>query len=207
MEATIYVYTFREGLLGKFGHDLRLSLQRFEIKARGSDIVGEFSPRSLEVDGAMVNGRLDVNALSPSDKQKIHDTICQEVLRTREHAEVRLSARTTSSIAPYHITGQLTLCGVTRPVQLVLEERGDKLLGSLELTPSQWGVKPYRALGGALKVQDRVRVSIDASADWLKASGELNPAVELTWRPRERTSRYPTRDRASQTERPRPSRP
>jgi polyisoprenoid-binding protein YceI len=193
MQATIHVFTFREGLLGKLGHDLRLSLSRFDIRARGSEIVAQFEPSSLSVDGAVVNGRVDASVPSAADRKKIHDTLCSEVLRTREHPEVRLQARTTSRVPPYRISGTLTLCGVSRTINLVLEDKGERLIGALEINPSHWGVKPYRALGGALRVSDRVIVSIDASADWLHAGGELNPAVELHWTSRERPSLYPPR--------------
>jgi hypothetical protein len=193
MEATIHVFTFREGLLGKLGHDLRLSLSRFDIRARGSEIVASFEPGSLAVDGAVVNGRVDATVPSSADRKKIHDTLCGEVLRTREHPEARLVARTSSRVAPYRISGTLTLCGVSRAINMVLEDRRGRLIGALELNPSHWGVKPYRALGGALRVSDRIIVSIDASADWIHAGGELNPAVELHWTSRERPSLYPAR--------------
>jgi hypothetical protein len=197
MEATIHVFTFREGLLGKLGHDLRFTLSRFNIKARGNEISASFEPASLHVDGAVIDGRLELGKLTAADKQKIQHSLCSDVLRTREHGEVRLVARITTRTAPYRIQGTLTLCGVAQTINVVLEEKGERLRGNIELSPSQWGVKPFRALGGALRVQDRVLVSIDASADWLHAGGELNPAVELSWAPRERMSIYPPRDRQS----------
>jgi hypothetical protein len=61
--------------------------------------------------------------------------------------------------------------------------RGARLVGELELAPSQWGIKPFRALGGTLKVQDRIRVAVHANADWLATGAELNPAVQLVWQP------------------------
>jgi hypothetical protein len=59
--------------------------------------------------------------------------------------------------------------------------RGERLTGELEIVPSHWGIKPYRALGGTLKVQDRIRVAIQAAADQLGQGQELNPSVELVW--------------------------
>ena len=38
---------------------------------------------------------------------------------------------------------------------------------------------------------DKVLVNVDASADWLQAGAELNPAVQLVWAPKERPSVYP----------------
>jgi hypothetical protein len=191
MEATIQVFTYREGLLSNLGHDLRLTLQRFRVEARGSEILGTFESNSLSVDGAVVDGRVEAGKLSDADRQKIHDNMCREMLRTRDFPEVRLSARTTSKSAPFRIEGSLTLCGATRRIALVLNEQSGRLRGSVELVPSQWGVKPYRALGGALKVMDKVLVVVDASADWLATGAEPNPAVQLLWAPRERPSVYP----------------
>ena len=191
MEATIQVFTYREGLLNKLGHDLRLTVHRFRIEARGSEVLATIDASSIQVDGAVVQGRLDPGKLSDADRQKIQDTLSREVLRTREFAEVRLSARTLSKSAPFRIDGNLTLCGATRRIAVVLQESDARLRGSFELVPSQWGIKPYRALGGALKVMDKVLVNVDASADWLQAGAELNPAVQLVWAPKERPSVYP----------------
>jgi hypothetical protein len=205
MEATIHVFTYREGLLSNLGHDLRLTISRFRIEVRGNEVIATFDPSSLTVDGAVVSGRVDGAKLSDADKQKIHDIICQQVLRSKEHPEVRLSARVGTKSAPFRIDGSLTLCGTTRRVAVVLQEEGKRLRGSIELCPSQWGVKPFRALGGTLKVKDKVLVVLDVSADWLLTGAEPNPAVQLVWAPRERPSVYPraqTRDAFGRREPP-----
>lgn len=181
MDATIHIYTYKEGLLSKLAHDLRLTLSRFEVAVRGTEISGRFEPQSLRVDGSVQRGKLDRDELSASDREKIRDHLERDVLRVREFPEVRFVGHTSAREPPFSIRGELTLCGVSRPLELLLTLDRDRLLGELELVPSRWGIKPFRALGGALRVQDRIRVTIQASAEWLVAGGELNPAVKLTW--------------------------
>ena len=183
MDAIIHAYTFKEGLLSKLAHDLRFTLTRFTISVRGTEIQGRFTLSSLRVDGVMRSNKLERNELSQNDREKIQDTM-RDVLHVQDHAEARLSARLLNAAPPFLIEGQLTLRGETRPIQLRLERDADRLLGAITVTPSQWGIRPYRALGGTLKLQDRVRINIDASAEWLTGGVDLNPSIELTWLPR-----------------------
>jgi YceI-like domain len=183
MDASITLYTFKEGLLSKLAHDLRLSLTRFEIRARGTEISARFEPRSIRIDGVMKDGQLVRGEPSEGDQRKIQDNMLRDVLRASDYGEIKFAGRTASREPPFAIDGELTLCGVTRPLRALLALRGERLEGELELVPSQWGIKPFRALGGTLKVQDRVKVAIQASADWLVGGQELNPSVELVWAP------------------------
>ena len=183
MDATIHIYTYKEGLLSKLAHDLRLTVTRFEIDARGTEVTASLQAGSVRVDGVMKDGRLLRDQLSPSDLGKIRDNMLRDVLRAGEHPEVRFVGRTASREPPFALSGELTLGGSTQPFATMLTLRGERLVGDAEIVPSQWGIKPFRALGGTLRVQDRVRLRIDASAEFLQHAGELNPAVQLVWQP------------------------
>jgi hypothetical protein len=183
MDATICVYTFKEGLLSKLAHDLRFTLARFSISARGTDVSARFELSSLRVDGVMRAGKLERGELSQADREKIQETL-KDVVSSREYGDARLTAKLLTKEPPFVLEGQLTLRAETKPVTLHLERAEDRLLGEITIVPSQWGIRPYRALGGTLKLQDRVRITIDAGAEWLTHGGELNPAIELTWVPR-----------------------
>ena len=54
------------------------------------------------------------------------------------------------------------MAGVTRPLtaQLTIED-GGSIRGTIPLRQSDWGIKPYRGLMGALKVRDEVEVVVD----------------------------------------------
>ncbi|MDB4973683.1 MAG: hypothetical protein JWN48_2024 [Myxococcaceae bacterium] len=183
MDAAIYIYTYKEGLLSKLAHDLRLTATRFEVSARGTEVDGRIEVASLRIDGVMKSGKLERTEPSESDREKIRDNLMRDVLRANEFGEVRFAGRANSREPPFHISGDLTLCGVTRPISLLLLVRGERMEGELELQPSLWGIKPFRALGGTLRVQDRVRIALHANADWLHSGAELNPAVQLVWKP------------------------
>lgn len=192
MDASILLYTFKEGLLSRLAHDLRLSVGRFEIQARGSEVSARFEPSSISVDGVVKDGALLRGEPSDSDKHKIQGNLRDDVLRTGDYNEIRFVGRTANVEPPFTIDGELTLCGVTKPLSALLNVRGQRLVGELEIVPSQWGIKPYRALGGTLKVQDRVKIAIDAAADWLIDGQELNPSVELSWTPKQSKPRAST---------------
>ena len=183
MDATLHVFTYKEGLLSRLAHDLRLSLTQFEVSLRGAEVSARMEPSSLRVDGVVQAGQLKADEPSPADKQKIHQSLVQEVLHLREHPELSYSGRVTNNKAPFVIEGTLTLHGKRLPLAFQMELRGGRLHADIPLVPSRWGIKPFRALGGALKVRDAVRVTVDASAQWLPDGDPLNPALELTWSP------------------------
>jgi hypothetical protein len=192
MDATIQVYTFKEGLLSKLAHDLRLSAMRFDVSVRGNQVQARVDLGSLRVDGVVRSGRVEKAEPSPGDRQKILENLANEVLRSREYPEARFVGQIKGIAAPFRLEGQLTLHGETHPFDMVLNVRERRLVGETDLVPSAWRIKPFRALGGALRVQDRVRIAIDASADWLEQGTELNSAIELVWTPRaSRTSLRP----------------
>ena len=58
--------------------------------------------------------------------------------------------------------GDLTLVGTSRPLAFDLALDDGHLSGSAVVTQTEWGMEPYSALFGALKVADEVRVEIDA---------------------------------------------
>jgi polyisoprenoid-binding protein YceI len=61
------------------------------------------------------------------------------------------------------VEGELTMAGSTRPVTAQLDVGGEgRVTGTIALTQSAWGIKPYRGLMGALKVRDEVEIVIEA---------------------------------------------
>ena len=60
------------------------------------------------------------------------------------------------------VTGDLTLVGTTHPVSFDLALADGRVKGVAVVKQTDWGMKPYTALFGALKVAEEVRVEIDA---------------------------------------------
>lgn len=158
----LYVHTFKEGLLSRLGHDLRLSLGRFEVEVADGKLKARFWPESLRVEGAMRRGSLDPHAISDADREKIHRAICTEILHTAHHPEAVLEADVRDDPRGFRIEGNLTLRGSRRSLPDIMIRQEEGLLrAEVTLAPTRWGIKPYRALGGALRLQDKINVAID----------------------------------------------
>jgi hypothetical protein len=62
------------------------------------------------------------------------------------------------------VRGELELAGVRRPAGFELDAAADgRVRGTLPVTQSEWGIKPYRGLMGALKVRATVEVVLDVA--------------------------------------------
>ncbi len=162
-QGRVEAYTFKEGILGRAAHDLRLTVQSFRIEGSPAELHATFDIRSFRVDGAMRDGRLDERALGDKDKQEILGNVRDRIL----HADRPLRFQGQAALRDdggYRISGDLEMAGQSRPIELTLDKSGDRLQGEIELTPSRWGIKPFKALMGAIKLQDRVRVRFDLPA-------------------------------------------
>ena len=161
---TLWVRTGRTGAVAKAGHDLLIHVTAWEATLE----VGEHSSATLSADATSLRvqeGSGGMKALDDDDLANIHQTIDDEVLMGTEIAFRSTSVRAEGDgIA---VEGELSLSGATHPVAFQLAVAGGRLTGSAVVTQTAWGMKPYTALFGALKVADDVTVGIDA---------ELRPA-------------------------------
>lgn len=154
---TISLYVFKEGLLSAMGHDLRLSVREFRIEADEERVTASFRTDSIRVEGAMRDGRLDDGALSPKQKREVLDNIADKVLQSRKFPEIAFKGRRQGM----KVIGDLTMVARTNAVELTVANIGGRFKWRVEIQPLRWGIQPYSALFGALKIQDRVAVEFD----------------------------------------------
>ena len=160
--ASLQVKTYREGVAAKAGHDLVIDVTRWDAMVEvadepaGSTIELNADPGSLEVR----EGLRGVKPLTERDRAEIRKNIDAKVLGSDpirfRSSHVRLDDQLT-------VEGELSMAGSTRPlsVQLTVQDDG-AVSGTIPLTQSDWGIKPYRGLMGALKVRDEVEVLVGA---------------------------------------------
>lgn len=166
----IQIKTFKEGLLSALGHDLTLDATEW----RATLHIDALDPPSgqAEVDvpvaGIRVAGPED---LSADDREEILKNLRTEVLKASKHPKVRF--RSASSEArccadgsgTLHVEGELELAGAVRKLPLLVHFKrtpeGLRLRGEAAIRQSEFGVKPYRAPLGVIKVKDEVRVLWD----------------------------------------------
>jgi hypothetical protein len=154
-----FVFVYKDGLLSRLGHDLRLRLDRFEVEVDGSQLLGRFDPKTLHVDTAMRDGVPRPGELSDKDRREIEKNIADRVLQVAKYPEVRFEGDVISSEASdVRVSGTLTLMGHSESMALEVHRRSGLLEAETTLIPSRWGIKPYKALMGALRIQDRVGI-------------------------------------------------
>jgi len=159
--ASLHVFTFKEGMLARLGHDLRLSIMRFDVSAEQGRVKASVDLNSLAVDGALKNGSLDAHELDASDREKILEHARRDVLDVARHGEAVFEAEVQPEAAEHFLlSGTLRLHGASRPLKAQVKRQGAQLVASAELKPSDWGIAPCRALAGAIRVQDRVRIEL-----------------------------------------------
>ncbi|MBI2570790.1 MAG: YceI family protein [Candidatus Schekmanbacteria bacterium] len=158
---TIKAFTYKAGLLSAVAHDLRLSLRRFEVRVEGDSLSARFWPSSFEVDGAIENGELAVDRLGEKDRRDIYSNLTAKVLLVESHPEIRYRGRIEESPAEVRLRGQLEMLGESVDTPLTLLPSGGRLVGEVTIIPTQWGIKPFSAAFGTIKLQDRVRLTFD----------------------------------------------
>lgn len=159
----IDVLTFKEGILSKVAHDLSLRVGSFELATDGERVEGKFRLTSLGVEGVMNRGVLDSHGVSEGDRREIEGNIQNKILRTKEYPEATFSGRARKGEGRHALSGTLTLAGKARDIELEVREADGHWRGEVELVPSRWGIQPYKALLGAIKLQDRVVVRFDCA--------------------------------------------
>ena len=157
--ASLQVKTYREGMAAKVGHDLVLDVTRWEGTADLASETVELTadPRSLEVR----EGVRGVKPLTDKDRAEIIKNIDEKVLKGQPIAFRSTAVRRDDRRLT--VEGDLTMAGATRPIAAQLDVGDDGTVrGTIPLTQSDWGIKPYRGLMGALKVRDQLEIVIAA---------------------------------------------
>ena len=162
--ATLSARTKRGGAAAKAGHSLLLHVTSWEatleVGASASDSTFE-----LEADGGslrVVEGTGGMQALGDYDKENIEQTIDEEVLKQQRITFQSSQVQATAGGSGLNVRGDLALLGTTRAIEFDVEvDENGKLSCVAVVKQSDWGIKPYSALFGALKVLDEVEVELD----------------------------------------------
>lgn len=160
----VEVLTFKQGLLSKVAHDLLLQVERFEVLTDGTRVEARFELGSLGVEGVMRDGVFDPHGLSEGDRRDIVGNIQNKIVHTKEHPTARLVARAERTGSGFRLKGDLSLAGQTRDIEIDVRAEAGRWRGQVELVPTRWGIEPFKALLGAIKLQDRVVVRFDLEA-------------------------------------------
>jgi YceI-like domain len=158
--ATLTVRTKKGGAAAKAGHDLEMEVTRWNATLE----LGDNPQASLTADSTsfkVIEGTGGVKPLDAEEKRAIPQTIDEEVLQGTpiefhsSRIEVDRGGHTVE------VEGELNLFGHQHPVTFKLNVGfNGRMSGVAQLKQSEWGLTPYTALFGTLKVADDVEVEI-----------------------------------------------
>jgi hypothetical protein len=145
------------------GHDLTIEVGQWQATIDngsgwdGASLALTAEPSSFKV----TEGAGGAKPLSDKDRGDILKNINEKILKGK--SVTFRSTQVTENGGTINVGGDLDLVGASNPVHFSLTQNGDKLAGSAQITQTKWGIKPFSALMGALKVADVVTVELEAS--------------------------------------------
>jgi polyisoprenoid-binding protein YceI len=161
----LLVKTARTGLGAKAGHDLTIEVTHWRgkvvmdaAKPANSSVTIEADIDSFEVR----EGTGGVKPLTDADRADIKNTLRTKVLNAARYpAIVFTSNRVSGTQESFRIDGELTIVGATQPITVEGRVDAGRAVGSAVVVQTRWGIKPYSAFLGALKLRDEVEVQFD----------------------------------------------
>ncbi len=163
--AECLVFTRAEGVLSAFAHDLKLRVETFTLaidEVTGA-VAAELDAASLRVVCAMRGDDEAPDLLGTSDRETIAATI-RDVLEVTRHPTIRFHSSTPpepdARDGGLRIAGRLELRGMVRDVAIHAFRQGGRYVGETTLHKPDFGIRPYSAMLGALRVAADVRVRI-----------------------------------------------
>lgn len=161
----LVVKTGRTGLGSKAGHDLTIEVTRWQ----GTATVDTADPANtsvevdVEIDSFEVReGSGGFKPLTDADRVEIKKILREKVLPADRYPEISFrSTNFQGSPESFAIEGDLTIAGNARPLVVQGSLSQGRVRGGATVTQSQWGIKPYSAFFGALRLRDEVEVEFD----------------------------------------------
>jgi polyisoprenoid-binding protein YceI len=165
------VHTDTASLLGAMGHKLQIAIQDFSGQIRIPSEKPELASLQMKVKSQSLTA---TDKISEKDKAEIEDTMQNKVLNTPTFSEITFSSSKVSGkqakegLFEIKITGDLTLHGVTRlmeiPTQVSIKANQLLATGEFRLKQTDFKIKPFSALGGAMKVKDELSLTFHLKA-------------------------------------------
>jgi hypothetical protein len=160
--ARLMVNTGRRGGAARAGHDLSIEVTSWSAQL---EVEGSGASASLSADGGslqVLEGHGGIQPLGEADKENIRQTLDDEILRQSRVEFQSTAVRVSPDGSELDVEGELELAGARHAIAFRLNvDHEGRLMGRAELKQTDWGIKPYSALFGALRVADEVEVTID----------------------------------------------
>ena len=161
----IEIQVARDGFLKAFGHDHVVSAEKYS---------GEIQFDSGKVESSSVEFVVEAASLkvldpgeSEKDRNEVQETMLgEQVLDATKYPQIRFSSTSVkagSSVSRLAVEGSLVLHGVTKPltVPVNIQVANDGTItadAEVLLLQSDFGITPYKAVGGTVRVKDKLKL-------------------------------------------------
>ncbi len=166
-ESRFDVITGKAGLFGAFGHKHRIRATEFDgtIVYDPDNAFGSSIEVVLQTAGLIVVPE----GADEKDAPKVERAMRESVLPPDRYPTIAFGSRIVSAIDDgVQVVGDLTIAERTRPVavDVTIAQRGDTLTatGTFSAKQTDFGIKPYSAAGGTIKVADEITFEFEAFA-------------------------------------------
>jgi polyisoprenoid-binding protein YceI len=155
--STMRVHVSKAGALSAFGHDhdIAAPIVSGKVDTGAQRVELEVDARALSVQDAKA---------SQKDRAEIQKTMLgPEVLDSANNPRIifRSTSAERAGTNGWSLRGNLTLHGETRPVVVQVSEREGHYVGHSLIKQSDFGIKPVKIAGGAVRTKDEVRIEFD----------------------------------------------
>ena len=172
-ESNFWVFVGKSGLFSALAHDHEIGVKSFSGRVIVPETGAGAGSLEMEVDAKS----LVVLDKKPSeeDKKKIFDSMHNEVIESAKHQKITFKSvsvgdvkQTGNDAYSFVVNGDLTLSGVTKriavPVAVTITPQQLRAAGKYTLKQTDYGIKPYSAAGGTIKVKNEVVVNFNIVA-------------------------------------------
>ena len=156
-KSTMTVRVSKAGVFSALGHNHEIAAPI----ARGT-----VDPTAHQVELYVKSGALKVRdpEVSEKDRAQIQSTMLgPEVLDAQNQPEISFRSTQASSAGAdsWRLSGNLTVRGQSHAVNVEVQEKNGHYLGTSRLKQSDFGIKPVKVAGGAIRVKDEILIEFD----------------------------------------------
>ena len=165
----LVIHTGRNGIFSALSHDHQFTPARWQAVVEFDPV----RPQELRVDVRIDAATLHDHVARLGQKSRDYvdrETAGPEVLDSEHFREITFhaesaNARDEGSGPQGVLHGALSLHGVTRPLDVPFQARGEgagyRVSGSARFRPTDFGITPFSTAGGTVGVDDEIRVEFD----------------------------------------------
>ena len=160
-KSTLTVRVSKTGLFSGLAHD-------HEIAAPIAGGFVDTAAARVELHAGTPAMRVMDRDVSEKDRAEIQATMLSgEVLDAGRYPEIVFRSRSAqpTEAGSWNVVGDLTLHGETHTVTVEVHQQDGHFTGAARLKQTDFGIKPVKIAGGAVRVKDELRVEFDI---WLK---------------------------------------